>query len=54
MYKSKINPNYMLVLPWYFKKEIIIREKKYLHKNSKLLFSMSYPYLVTYKNEMKL
>ena len=23
----KINPNYMMALPWYFKKEIIIRKK---------------------------
>ena len=44
----------MLVLPWYFKKEIVIREKKYLKKGGKLLFPMPYPHLVTYKNEIKL
>ncbi len=50
----EMKPNYMLVLPWYFKKEIVIREKKYLQKGGKLLFPMPYPHLVTYKNEIKL
>ncbi|PIR80377.1 MAG: hypothetical protein COU25_00395, partial [Candidatus Levybacteria bacterium CG10_big_fil_rev_8_21_14_0_10_35_13] len=28
----KDNPEYMLVLPWFFKKEFLQREKKYLKK----------------------
>ena len=37
-----MKPNYMLVLPWYFKKEIVNREKNYLKKGGKLLFPMPY------------
>ena len=50
----EMRPDYMLVLPWYFKKEIVIREKKYLQKGGKLLFPMPYPHLVTYNKEIKL
>ena len=28
----------MLVLPWYFKKEIVAREEDYLREGGKLLF----------------
>ena len=50
----EMKPDYMLVLPWYFKKEIVIREKKYLQKGGKLLFPMPYPHLITYNKEIKL
>ena len=49
-----MKPNYMLVLPWYFKKEIVNREKNYLKKGGKLLFPMPYPHLVTSKREIKI
>ena len=35
-----INPDYYLVLPWHFKKNIIEREKKYLKKGGKLIFPL--------------
>lgn len=50
----KMKPNYMLVLPWYFKKEIVNREKKYIQSGGKLIFPMPYPHLITYKKEIKL
>ena len=43
---------FMMALPWYFKKEIIIRKKKYLQKGGKLLFLMLHSHLVTYKSEI--
>ena len=36
MYK----PNYYLVLPWHFKKEIILREKKVIKDGSKFIFPL--------------
>ena len=33
-----LNPNYYLVLPWHFKKEIIKREKKIIKKEQNLYF----------------
>ena len=33
-----MKPNYMLVLPWYFKKEIVNREKIILKKEEKYYF----------------
>ena len=35
-----INPDYYLVLPWHFKKNIVEREKKYLKKGGKLIFPL--------------
>jgi len=35
-----IKPDYYLVLPWHFKKNIIQREKKYLKKGGKLIFPL--------------
>ena len=35
-----IKPDYYLVLPWHFKKNIIEREKKYLKKGGKLIFPL--------------
>ena len=37
---KSINPDYYLVLPWHFKKNIIEREKKYLKKGGKLIFPL--------------
>ena len=34
----KHHPEYLIVLPWHFKNEIIEREKEYLHKGGKLIF----------------
>jgi 2-polyprenyl-3-methyl-5-hydroxy-6-metoxy-1,4-benzoquinol methylase len=33
-------PNYYLVLPWHFKKEIILREKKTIKEGSRLIFPL--------------
>tara|TARA_B110000881_G_scaffold216651_1_gene232647 strand:+ start:1304 stop:2521 length:1218 start_codon:yes stop_codon:yes gene_type:complete len=39
--KSRIyNPDYYLVLPWHFKKEILIREKKIRKKGTKFIFPL--------------
>ena len=38
-YSRKINPDYYLVLPWHFKKEILQREKKQ-RKFSKFIFPL--------------
>ena len=34
------NPDYFLVLPWFFKKEFIEREKEYLESGGKLIFPL--------------
>ena len=34
------NPDYYLVLPWHFKKEILIREKKTINKGSRFIFPL--------------
>ena len=44
----------MLVLPWYFKDEIVKREKQYIQEGGELLFPMPYPHLITKKGEIKL
>jgi len=49
-----MKPKAMLVLPWYFKEEIIKREKKYIEEGGKLIFPMPYPHVVTKKAEVKL
>ena len=49
-----MKPKAMLVLPWYFKEEIIKREKKYIEEGGELIFPMPYPYVVTKKAEVKL
>jgi len=36
----KRKPDYMLVLPWHFKKEFLEREKEYLNKGGKLIFPL--------------
>lgn len=35
-------PDYLLVLPWHFKNEIIPREKEYLEKGGKIIFPLPY------------
>ena len=36
----KLKPNYYLVLPWHFRKEILIREKKTILNGSKFIFPL--------------
>lgn len=36
----KDKPDYMLVLPWFFKKEFLAREKKYLEKGGHFIFPL--------------
>ncbi|MDO8430330.1 MAG: methyltransferase domain-containing protein [bacterium] len=50
----KLNPSCMLVLIWFFKDEVLKREKEYLEKGGKLLFPMPYPYFVTKDGEKKI
>ena len=50
----ELNPGCMLVLPWYFKDEIVKREKEYLDNGGKLLFPMPYPHVVHKDGETKL
>jgi len=47
-----LNPSCMLVLPWYFKDEIVERESEYINSGGKLLFPMPYPHLVTKDGEV--
>jgi hypothetical protein len=49
-----LRPSSMLVLPWYFKKEIVAREREYLEQGGKLLFPMPYAHVVTGQGEIKL
>ena len=48
------NPTCMLVLPWYFKEEIVAREQDYLNSGGSLLFPMPYAHLVTGRGEVEL
>ncbi|MDA2936265.1 class I SAM-dependent methyltransferase [Patescibacteria group bacterium AH-259-L05] len=48
---SKLSPMCKLVLPWYFKDEIVKREKEYISQGGKLLFPMPYPHLITKEGE---
>ena len=50
----EMNPNYMLVIPWCFKEEILEREKTYIQNGGKMLFVMPYPYYVDKNGETKL
>lgn len=49
-----LKPSCMLVLPWYFKKEIVEREQEYIKNGGKLLFPMPYPHLITSNGEVNL
>ena len=50
----KMNPSCMLVLPWYFKDEIVKREKKYIDDGGTLLIPMPYAHIVTKTGEQRL
>jgi hypothetical protein len=50
----ELGPSSMLVLPWYFKKEIVTREKTYLDQGGKLIFPMPYAHVVTKDGEQRL
>ena len=39
-FSRSINPDYYLVLPWHFKKEILEREKKMINKGTKFIFPL--------------
>lgn len=49
-----LKPSCMLVMPWYFKEEIVKRERQYIDDGGKLLFPMPYPHLVTKDGEIVL
>ena len=49
-----LRPSTMVVLPWYFKKEIVAREEDYLRQGGKLLFPMPYAHVVTKDAEISL
>ena len=37
---KKMKPHYYLVLPWHFKQEILLREKKFLNTGGKMIFPL--------------
>ena len=39
-YSRKLKPDYYLVLPWHFKKEILIREKEIIENGTKFIFPL--------------
>ncbi len=39
-YSRRLKPDYYLVLPWHFKKEILAREKKIRRKGTKFIFPL--------------
>lgn len=49
-----LKPSLMPVLIWFFKGEILKRERDYLNSGGKLLFPMPYPHVVTKDGEYKL
>jgi hypothetical protein len=49
-----LSPSCMLVLIWFFKDEILKRERSYLEQGGKLLFPMPYLHLVTKDGERRL
>ena len=50
----ELNPSCMLVLPWYFKDEIVKREESYINSGGKLMFPMPYPHIVTKDGEIRI
>ncbi len=50
----ELKPSTMLVLPWYFKKEIVAREQGYMKEGGKLLFPMPHAHVVTAQGEIAL
>jgi hypothetical protein len=51
---NSLGPSAKLVLPWYFKAEIVRREAAYLAQGGRLLFPMPYAHLVTKDGEVRL
>ena len=51
---NEMNPSMKLVLPWYFKNEIIARESDYIKAGGKLFFPMPYPHIVTQSGETEI
>ncbi len=51
---NRLKPSMKLVLPWYFKKEIVERESNYLEEGGKLFFPMPYPHIVNKVGEIAL
>lgn len=51
---NEMKPTMKLVLPWYFKTEIIARESDYLRGGGKLFFPMPYPHIVTTTGETQI
>ena len=51
---SKLKPSAKLVLPWYFKEEIVKREESYLRQGGKLLFPMPSAHIVTREGKQAL
>jgi hypothetical protein len=49
-----LRPSSMIVLPWYFKNEIVAREQEYLRAGGKLLFPMPHVHVVTKDGEITL
>lgn len=51
---NRMNPTMKLVLPWYFKKEIVERESGFLEAGGKLFFPMPHPHVVSKTGELSL
>ena len=49
-----LKPSCMLVLPWYFKDEIVEREKQFIEEGGVLLIPMPYPHIVSKEGEINL
>jgi hypothetical protein len=49
-----MQPSAMLVLIWFFKEELLKRERAYLEAGGKLFFPMPYPHVVTITGETRL
>ena len=49
-----MKPSAMLVLIWFFKEELLKRERQYLDDGGKLFFPMPYPHVVTKDGEERL
>lgn len=50
---NSMKPSLKLVLPWYFKNEIIQRESRFLADGGRLFFPMPIPYIVSSAGEFK-
>ena len=46
-----LKPNFFLVMPWHFKKEIVLREKIFLNKGGKLIFPLPQINIIGKKNK---